>query len=98
MSVDESLTDTAADQGALRVVPGFHHRLAAGWLESLSGGHPHAVDLRHEAMPIAAGAGDLVSWRQNLPLGASANTATVPRLAQYVTLYPMRWPDTRAWI
>lgn len=92
------LTDTAADQGALRVVPGFHHRLAAGWLDTLAGRDPRSVDLSAEAVPVAGGAGDLVIWRQELPHGASPNTAHAPRLAQYVTMYPMHWPDTRPWL
>ena len=92
------LTDTAADQGALRVVPGFHHRLAGGWLDSLGGRNPREIDLAGEAAPIAANAGDLVIWRQDLPHGASANSADRPRLAQYVTCYPMRRPDTRPWL
>lgn len=92
------LTDTEAAQGALRVVPGFHHRLAGGWLKTLGTSDPRTIDLTHEAVPIAAAAGDLVIWRQDLPHGASANTTDRPRMAQYVTMYPMRWPDTRAWV
>jgi hypothetical protein len=92
------LTDTAADQGALQVVPGFHHRLAEGWLESLDGADPRAVDLSGEAVTVPAKAGDLVIWRQEIPHGASANTSARPRLAQYVTMYPMHWPDERAWV
>jgi hypothetical protein len=92
------LTDTSADQGALRVVPGFHHRLAAGWLDALESRDPRAIDFAQDAVAIAGNAGDLVIWRQELPHGASANTAAKPRMAQYVTFYPMRWPDTRAWI
>lgn len=91
------LTDTAADQGALRVVKGFHHRLANGWLDTLDGRDPRGVDLSAHATPIAAAAGDLVIWRQDLPHGASPNTATRPRLAQYLTMAPMRWPDDRPW-
>jgi hypothetical protein len=92
------LTDTPAEQGALQVVPGFHRRLAEGWLESLGGRTPRDVDLSREAVPIAGGAGDLVIWRQELPHGASANAGARPRLAQYVTMYPMSWPDTRHWL
>jgi hypothetical protein len=92
------LTDTAADQGALQVVPGFHHRLAAGWIESLEGGDPRAVDLSAGAVTIAARAGDLIIWRQEIPHGASPNRADRPRLAHYITHYPMHWPDRRRWM
>jgi len=80
------LTDTAADQGALTLVPGLHHRLE-GWLDGLDGGDPRQADLNAEAVPIPAGAGDLVIWRQDLPHGASPNRAARPRMAQYVNFY-----------
>ncbi|HMJ78371.1 MAG TPA: phytanoyl-CoA dioxygenase family protein [Iamia sp.] len=92
------LTDTAADQGALQVVPGFHHRLADGWLDGLAGADPRMVDLSAEAVTVPAAAGDLVIWRQEIPHGASANRTDRPRLAQYVTQYPMRGPDLREWL
>ena len=92
------LTDTAADQGALQVVRGFQHRLADGWLGSLNGADPRAVDLSGEAETVPAGAGDLVIWRHEIPHGASANRSDRPRLAMYVNWYPMHWPDTRAWV
>src|SRR3569623_1081397 len=92
------LTDTAADQGALQVVPGFHHRLADGWLDSLDGADPRRVDLSAQAVTVPAAAGDLVIWRQELPHGASANCSDRPRLAQYVNMYPMNWPDQRPWV
>ncbi|WP_066593306.1 phytanoyl-CoA dioxygenase family protein [Sphingomonas pruni] len=92
------LTDTAADQGALQVVPGFHHRLADGWIASLNGADPRTVDLSAEAVTVPAGAGDLVIWRHEIPHGASANRSDRPRLAQYVNHYPMHWPDQRRWL
>jgi hypothetical protein len=92
------LTDTAADQGALQVVPGFHHRLADGWIASLSGADPRTVDLSSEAVTVPAGAGDLVIWRHEIPHGASANRSDQPRLAHYVNHYPMHWPDERPWL
>jgi Phytanoyl-CoA dioxygenase (PhyH) len=91
------LTDTDADQGALRVVPGFHRWLDEGWLERLEG-DPRAFDLADHAVTIPAGAGDLIIWRQEIPHGASANRSTQPRLAQYVNHYPMRPADTRPWL
>lgn len=92
------LTDTAADQGALQVVPGFHHRLADGWLGTLGGRDPRLVDLSAEAVTVPAEAGDLVIWRHEIPHGASANHSDRPRLAQYVNHYPMHWPDQRVWL
>jgi hypothetical protein len=92
------LTDTAADQGALQVVPGFHHRLADGWIEGLNGADPRIVDLSSEAVTVPAGAGDLVIWRHEIPHGASANHSDRPRLAHYVNHYPMHWPDQRPWL
>jgi len=80
------LTDTAANQGALELVPGFHHGLAE-WAESCGEQDPRSVDLRDRAITVPASAGDLVIWRHELPHGASPNTADRPRLAQYVNMY-----------
>jgi hypothetical protein len=81
------LTDTAEDQGALTLVPGFHRRVAA-WLAGLpEGADPRSRDLGGEARAIAAGAGDLIIWHQALPHGASPNRAARPRLAHYVNMY-----------
>jgi hypothetical protein len=81
------LTDTRADQGALRIVPGFHRRIRA-WLEALGDADPRRIDLSAEAVGIGAGAGDLVIWRWDLPHGASPNRSRRPRMAQYVNMYP----------
>lgn len=80
------LTNTAADQGALRVVPGLHRWLEP-WLAGLGDADPRSIDLSAEAVPVAAGAGDLVIWREALLHGASRNTGTRPRMAQYVNFY-----------
>jgi hypothetical protein len=90
------LTDTAADQGALTLVPGFHHRLDA-WLDGLGERDPRQVDLNAEAVPIPAGAGDLIIWRQDLPHGASRNRAARPRMAQYVNYYSPALPIHPEW-
>lgn len=90
------LTDTAADQGALTLVPGFHHRLDA-WLDAIGDGDPRRIDLSAEAVPIPAGAGDLVIWRQDLPHGASPNRASRPRMAQYVNYYSPALPVHPEW-
>lgn len=80
------LTDTDADQGALQLVPGFHHRIEA-WLSGLGDADPRAVDLSDQAVPIAANAGDLILWRHELPHSATRNRAARPRLVQYVNMY-----------
>jgi len=80
------LTDTAANQGALELVPGFHHGLAE-WAASYGAEDPRSVDLRDRAITVPARAGDLVIWRHELPHGASPNAADRPRLAQYVNMY-----------
>lgn len=87
------LTDTSPDQGALRIVPGFHRRIEA-WLESIGSADPRRVNLDAEALPIAAGAGDLIIWHQALPHGASPNHTTRPRMAQYINMYsPLLWTN-----
>jgi ectoine hydroxylase-related dioxygenase (phytanoyl-CoA dioxygenase family) len=91
------LTDTAADQGALRLVPGFHRRLGT-WLDGLGERHPREVDLSGEAVTIPANGGDLIIWRQDLPHGASPNQSARPRLAQYLTMYSAASSDLRPWL
>lgn len=90
------LTDTAADQGAFQLVPGFHHRMEQ-WLEAIGDGDPRAIDLSAEAVPIPAGAGDLILWRQDLPHGATPNRATRPRMVQYVNMYPASMTSNPVW-
>ncbi|QDX24942.1 phytanoyl-CoA dioxygenase [Sphingomonas suaedae] len=90
------LTDTAADQGAFALLPGFHHRLEA-WLEQIGDADPRLIHLDPQAIPIAAGAGDLVIWRQDLPHGASPNRSTRPRMAQYVNFYSPELKVHRDW-
>jgi hypothetical protein len=91
------LTDTEAEQGALRVVPGFHRRIET-WLRHLDGADPRRVDLSAEAMGIAAGAGDLVIWRHELLHGSGPNRASRPRMAQYVNMYPADFRENPVWI
>ncbi len=87
------LTDTAANQGALRCVPGFHRRIDAWFAERPPGQSPTAEDFEAlGAQPIAAGAGDLIIWTAALPHGPSANRAGAPRIVHYVTMYPTPRP------
>lgn len=93
------LTDTPAEQGAFRCVPGFHRRLDA-WLDALPPGtDPRKQDLHALGVrPIAGRAGDLVIWNHLLPHGASPNRGTRPRIVQYLNMYPTRWEQRAEWL
>eukprot|EP00908_Phaeocystis_cordata_P016001 Transcript_27212.p1 GENE.Transcript_27212~~Transcript_27212.p1 ORF type:complete len:426 (+),score=127.26 Transcript_27212:47-1279(+) len=89
------LEETTAEQGALRVVPGFHRRLAA-WdaeqpadrgAERPEGDAAAALDA--EAVALAAGAGSLVVWHSLLPHGPAPNLGAAPRVSSYVTMLPV---------
>jgi ectoine hydroxylase-related dioxygenase (phytanoyl-CoA dioxygenase family) len=92
------LTDTSADQGAFCCIPGFHRKLE-NWLNSLSPGEdPRQAILGHPGFtPIAGKAGDLIIWHQSLPHGSSPNRGKLPRVVQYITLRPTRWPYNPVW-
>jgi hypothetical protein len=92
------LADTAPDQGAFTCVPGFHRKIET-WLGSLpAGADPRAQDLSALAIPISGRAGDLVIWHHALPHGSSPNTATLPRLVQYIKLLPSYWECNPVWL
>ncbi|WP_216593891.1 phytanoyl-CoA dioxygenase family protein [Thioflavicoccus mobilis] len=91
------LTDTPAEQGAFQCVPGFHHRMGE-WLAGLPPGTaPRTAALDLEAVPVAAGAGDLIIWRHDLPHGSSRNSGRYPRVAQYISMYPPDFPKSPVW-
>jgi hypothetical protein len=90
------LTDTAEDQGALRLIPGFHKRIDS-WLQSLPAGRDPTLEDLSELGPIrsiAASAGDLIIWSSALPHGPQANTADRPRIVHYLTMYPSPYRET----
>jgi hypothetical protein len=92
------LTDTAADQGAFSCVPGFHRTLE-GWLRGL----PAGADPRARAVgeltpvPIAGEAGDLIIWHQALPHAATPNRAALPRVVQYLNMFPSQHEVNAEW-
>jgi hypothetical protein len=89
------LTDTAENQGAFTLVPGFHKKID-GWLRSLPEGcDPHSLDLyAFGPKPIAANAGDFIVWHHALPHGASPNTHHLPRIVQYINYFPATLPQS----
>ncbi len=93
------LTDTAANQGAFSCVPGFHRRLDA-WLKELpQGADPRAMAPKVlRAIPIAGDAGDLIIWHHALPHGATPNLAALPRVAQYLNMFPSQFELNATWL
>ena len=93
------LTDTAPNQGAFSCVPGFHRRLEA-WLNEIpTGADPRATAARDlRPIPIAADAGDLIIWHQALPHGATPNLGTLPRVVQYLNMFPSQHQVNATWL
>lgn len=93
------LTDTAANQGALTVVPGFHKTIE-NWLQSLPpGANPRETDFSvFKPVSIAANAGDLIIWDHRLPHSSSPNRANLPRLVQYINWYSPLQKSQGVWI
>jgi hypothetical protein len=83
------LSDTSAEQGAFRCVPGFHHRIEQ-WLGGLAPEqNPREQDLESLGpVPVTGCAGDFVLWRHALPHGSGRNLAPYPRVVQYITMFP----------
>lgn len=92
------LEDTPPEQGALTLVPGFHHRLP-DWLASLPAGtDPRQEDLHAlGAVPVGGRAGDLIIWHQALPHGASPNLGRRPRLVHYLDMAPFQLEVASVW-
>ena len=84
------LADTAANQGAFTLIPGFHN-IIGDWMNSLpAGANPRTQDLYSLGpVPIAASAGDFILWHQALPHGSSPNTSPLPRFVQYINYQPI---------
>ena len=93
------LTDTPPEQGALTLVPGFHHRLSE-WLDSLSpNANPRRQDLHAlGSVPIGGRAGDLIIWHHALPHGSRPNRGLRPRIVQYIDMYPGRVHVQAEWV
>lgn len=83
------LTETPPEQGALTLVPGFHHRLP-NWLKTLKAGDdPQQQDLHGlGSVAIAGHAGDMVIWHHALPHGSRPNLGDRPRIVQYINMKP----------
>jgi ectoine hydroxylase-related dioxygenase (phytanoyl-CoA dioxygenase family) len=92
------LTDTPAHQGAFSCVPGFHQQLAEWLKEMTAGGDPRALARELTAVPIAGDAGDLIIWHQALPHGATPNVGELPRVVQYLNMFPSVHEINATWV
>ena len=93
------LTDTADNQGAFSCVPGFHRRLERWLAELPAGADPRArATAELQATPISGDAGDLIIWHQALPHGATPNRAALPRVVQYLNMFPSKFEVNTTWI
>ncbi len=92
------LTDTAENQGAFTLVPGFHNKIEQ-WLNNLPAGQdPRKMNLEElGAKRISAKGGDLIIWHQALPHGSSKNTSTQPRIVQYINYQPLKLDYQKDW-
>jgi diadenosine tetraphosphatase ApaH/serine/threonine PP2A family protein phosphatase len=93
------LTDTAADQGALTVVPGFHRTINDWLLQLPAGTNPRNEDFsKFNPLAIAANAGDFIIWHHALPHGSSPNRAGTPRIVQYLYWQPLHYEVQEEWV
>lgn len=93
------LTDTAANQGAFTLVPGFQNKIES-WLKNLPPDyHPRKINIQSlKPIPISANAGDFIIWHQALPHGSSPNTSLLPRYVQYINYAPANMEFNNIWI
>ena len=80
-------------------MPGFHRRVG-DWLANLpAGANPRDQDLHAlGSKPIAGRSGDFIIWHDALPHGSRPNRATMPRIVQYIAMYPMAQEIAEEWV
>lgn len=93
------LTDTAANQGAFTLVPGFQNKIES-WLKNFpTGKNPRDTDIHSMgSVPVTANAGDFIIWHHALPHGSSPNRSSIPRFVQYINYAPIDMEVRDTWI
>jgi hypothetical protein len=89
-----ALTDTDEDMGGFQCVPGFHRDLDKWIAKQPADRNPFVPDLNAlppgmKVTPIPMKAGDLLIWDTLLAHGNGHNVSGKPRLAQYITMFPV---------
>jgi hypothetical protein len=82
------LADTPEDMGGFQCAPG-HHKVVKEWAKTMTPGskaQPNMSDV--PVVPIPGRAGDLLIWNRLLYHGNGHNLSDMPRLAQYLTMFP----------
>lgn len=93
------LSDTDADMGGFRCIPGFHGKVLEAWIaEQPADRNPYAPDLSRlppgmRVTPIPGNAGDFVIWDCLLAHGNGRNVSTRPRFSQYISMFPACYED-----
>jgi hypothetical protein len=96
------LRDTDATMGGFQCVPGFHGQALIDWIQTQpkdrNPSYPPLDTLPKEksVVPIPAKQGDLILWDRTLAHGNGHNRGKLPRLAQYLTMYPVGEEDSAA--
>ncbi|MBO7743132.1 phytanoyl-CoA dioxygenase family protein [Paenibacillus sp. MWE-103] len=90
------LADTEANQGGFQCVPEIYRDLEQYLDRQPADRNPRVPDLTgYDVQPIPGKAGDLLIWDVLLAHGNGHNRNTVPRYAQYITMYPEGNEQTR---
>ena len=80
------LTESTADMGPLRLIPGSQHRGRLQHIDDKSGLLPrvdppsHGYSY-HDVVTVETGPGDLLVWHQDMIHGSEPNTSSKPRIA-----------------
>jgi Phytanoyl-CoA dioxygenase (PhyH) len=86
-----SLTDTSGEQGGFQCVPGFPRRFEQWVRTQPASRDPWQPDLTGlEIRRVETRAGDLLIWNSLTPHGVARNSSVRPRLAQYITMFPVQ--------
>ncbi len=83
------LADTGENMGGFQCAPG-HHKVVKAWAKDITPGSKERPDMSGvETVPIYGNAGDMVIWTTLLYHGNGRNLSDKPRLAQYITMFPV---------
>jgi hypothetical protein len=86
-----SLTDVNEISGGFQCIPGFHN-IVDDWIKT----RPKDEDPRfpdfsgYQPVNVLSNAGDLIIFDARLPHGNTPNQSELPRMAQYITMWPAK--------